>query len=219
MGGSLKSLSERRPDRIPPKPRLPLGRVRRQHDFATFEPTFPASLDQRFSCWQEKLRTLTSSQVSIRAAAPTPEDARRMWDIQLACEPITVLSLEENTQTIHDRLTFFAEIDGVHVGLCIAVPEAKASDPLFVQVVAVVPTAQRRGIGRKLLAAAASEDAERDIVFATQENNQAARAMNARFASELGATIERVNMGVYPDRYLGIQRGQGYRVWKVKRPR
>lgn len=219
MDGSLKSLSERHPDRIPPKPQLPLRRVRRQQDFAAFEPTFPASRDQRFICWQEELRMLPSAPVSIRAAAPTPEDARQMWDMQLACEPITVLSLEENAQTIHHRLTFFAGIDGVHVGFCIAVPGAKASDPLFVQVVAVVPAAQRRGIGRKLLAAVASEDAERDIVFATQESNQAARAMNARFASELGATLERVNLGVYPDRYLGIQRGQGYRVWMVKRPR
>ncbi len=142
-----------------------------------------------------------------------------MWDIQLVCEPITVLSLEENAQSIRERLTVFAEIEGVHVGYCIAVPGTTESDPLLVQVVAVVPAVQRRGIGRKLLAAVASEDAERDIVFATQESNQAARAMNARFASELGATLERVNLGVYSDRHLGIQRGQGFRVWMVKRPR
>lgn len=165
------------------------------------------------------MRALISSQVSIRSATPTPEDARRMWDMQLACEPITVLSLHTNAQTIRDRLVFFAEIEGVHVGFCVATPGAKASDPLFVQVVAVVPAVRRRGIGRKLLAAVASEEAERDIVFATQESNDAAQAMNARFANDFGATLERVNLGLYPDRYLGIRRGQGYRAWKVRRPR
>lgn len=142
-----------------------------------------------------------------------------MRDMQTVCESITVLSLSTNAQTIKDRLVLFAEIESVHVGFCVASPGMKTSDPMFVQVVAVVPAAQRRGIGRELLAAAASTEPERDIVFATQESNLAAHAMNARFAGELGATLERVNLGVYPDRYLGIQRGQGYRAWRVKRPR
>ncbi|UPL15707.1 GNAT family N-acetyltransferase [Microbacterium galbinum] len=166
------------------------------------------------------MRALIPSQVSIRSASPTPEeDARRMWDMQLACEPITVLSLEANPQTIRDRLVFFAEIEGVHVGFCVASPGAEASNPLFVQVVAVVPSMQRRGVGCTLLSAAASEEPVRDIVFATQESKNAARAMNARFSNDLGATLERVNLGVYPDRCLDIRRGQGYRVWKVSRPR
>lgn len=186
-------------------------------DFAAFEPSIPASRDQRLSRWHEAVRSLTSQQVSIRPAIPTPADARRMWDMQLDSEPITVLSVETNAQSIRDRSVLFAEIEGVHVGFCVATPGANTSDPLFVQVVAVVPAVQRRGIGRKLLAAAASKEGERDIVFATQESNSAAHAMNARFANELGATLERVNLGVHPDHYLGIRRGQGYRAWRIRR--
>ncbi|MGF3054021.1 GNAT family N-acetyltransferase [Microbacterium sp. YY-03] len=190
-----------------------------QHDYAAWEPTLPASRDQRFLRWQDELSSLITPRVSIRTAVPTPEDARRMRDMQIVCEPITVLSLETNAHTINDRLALFAEIENVHVGFCVAFPGVKTSDPMFVQVVAVVPAAQRRGIGRELLAAAATTEPERDIVFATQESNLAAHAMSARFAGELGATLQRVNLGVYPDRYLGIQRGQGYRAWRVKRPR
>lgn len=191
----------------------------KQYDYAAFEPTLPASRDHRFLRWQDEVSSLISTQVLIRSAVPTPEDATRMRDMQTVCEPITVLSLSTNAQTINDRLVLFAEIESVHVGFCVASPGTKTSDPMFVQVVAVVPAAQRRGIGRELLAAAAATEPERDIVFATQEGNLAAHAMNARFAIELGATLERVNLGVYPDRYLGIRRGQGYRAWRVKRPR
>lgn len=219
MDGPSKSLSETAAGGIAPSnARLSPEEAMDQHDFAAFESTLPASRDQRFVRWQDKLGSLISSQVSIRSAVPTPEDARRMRDMQTACEPITVLSLGTNAQTINDRLVHFAEIESVHVGSCVASPGAKTSDPMFVQVVAVVPAAQRRGIGRGLLVAASSTEPERDIVFATQESNLAAHAMNARFASELGATLERVNLGVYPDRYLGIQRGQGYRAWRIKRP-
>ena len=102
-----------------------------------------------------------------------------MRDMQTVCEPITVLSLSTNAETIKDRLVLFAEIESAHVGFCVVSPGVKTSDPMFVQVVAVVTAAQRRGIGRELLAAAASTEPERDIVFATQESNLAAYAMNA----------------------------------------
>lgn len=213
-------MSESIPDEIThSNARLSSGEKSEQHDFAAFESTLPVSRDERLLRWQNEVTSLTSSKVSIRTAAPTPEDARRMWDMQLLCEPITVLSLHTNAQTINDRLVLFGEIEGVHVGFCIASPGTNASDPMFVQVVAVVPDVQGRGIGRELLATAAAAEPERDIVFATQESNLAAHAMNARFASELGATLERVNLGVFPDRHLGIQRGHGYRAWRVKRPR
>ncbi len=219
MDGPSKSLSRGNRRRMRAFKRSMSGEKVEQRDFAAFEPTQPASRDQRFLRWQDELSSLISTQVSIRSSSAHATGCPTHADMQTVCEPITVLSLSTNAQTIKDRLVLFAEIESVHVGFCVASPGVKTSDPMFVQVVAVVPAAQRRGIGRELLAAAASTEPERDIVFATQESNLAAHAMNARFAGELGATLERVNLGVYPDRYLGIQRGQGYRAWRVKRPR
>lgn len=111
-----------------------------------------------------------------------------------------------------------AEIEGIHAGLCIARPGPRDVDSLFVQVVAVVPAAQQRGIGLSLLAAAAGREPDRDIALAIQSSNLAAHAMNSRFGEMIGGDVQRVNLGAYLYSDLGIQRGQGYRVWKIKRP-
>lgn len=139
-----------------------------------------------------------------------------MRDIQLACAPITPLGLRRNATTISEDSVFIAEIDRVPVGFVLAALSERHA-PLFVQVVAVVPEAQRRGIGQKLLSAAVSVAPERNIVLATQETNVAAHAMNRKFAASIGASIHRLNLGVYPDDYLGIPRSLGYRAWEIKR--
>lgn len=187
-------------------------------EFAAFESPLPFRTDLALDAWHRQLAALPSKNPSIREASATARDARRVWDLQLACPPITVRSLRHNAATIAKSLVLLAEIDDIHVGFSVSLPGPKGSDPLFVQVVAVVPEAQRRGIGLALLAAATEREPHRDIALATRDDNVAAHAMNQRFASSIGATLRRVRLGTYPDRSLGIRRGQGYRTWIVQRP-
>jgi ribosomal protein S18 acetylase RimI-like enzyme len=141
-----------------------------------------------------------------------------MRDLQFACSPIVVRSESDNVSMIARQLVLLAEIDEVHVGFCVSHPGAAVSDPLFIQIVAVAPPAQRRGAGLALLAAAAAREPYRDIALATQDSNVAARALTERFARSIGARIERVRLGTYRDRDLGIRRGVGYRAWFIRRP-
>lgn len=139
-----------------------------------------------------------------------------MRNIQLACVPITPLALRENATAIAAHHVLIAEVDRVPVGFVLASLSEK-HPPLFAQVVAVVQEAQRRGIGLQLLSAVAQIEPQRDLALATQETNFVARAMNEKFADVIGASIHRVKLGVYPDKLLGIPRGQGYRAWEIKR--
>ena len=189
----------------------------KDEDYDSFEPTYPLSRDTKFIAWVDDLRTLPVSVVSIRQAKATAEDARRVKDLQALCPPITVRAVRDNALTIADRLVLLADVSGTHVGFCVARPGVRASDPIFVQVVAVAPDAQRRGIGLALLTAAAERWPQRNLVFATQDDNSEARAMNEKFARVIGAEIRRINLRTYPDRYLGIQRGWGYRAWMIVR--
>lgn len=188
-------------------------------DNATFdelEPKIPAQRDTVYTAWREALSTLSDEPATLREALPTPADSRRMRDIQVACAPITPLMLRDNAAAIAANHVLIADIAGIPVGFVLASISEKHS-PLFVQVVAVVSEAQRRGIGLQLLSAAAELEPHRDIALATQKTNLAAHAMDKRFAESIGASIHRVNLGVYPDKLLGIPRGQGYRVWRIKR--
>jgi hypothetical protein len=184
-----------------------------------FGSTFPNRPDPLSAQWRRQLSTLSSdSPFLIRQATPTEGDGHRVRDLQVGCSPIYVKSVHENVATIVKHLVLLAEIGNVHVGLCVSLPGLKDSDPLFVQVVAVVPEAQCRGIGLALLTAAAEREPQRDIALATRDDNIAAHAMNLRFASSIGAPLRRVRLGTYPDRNLGIRRGQGYRAWIIQRP-
>jgi GNAT superfamily N-acetyltransferase len=156
--------------------------------------------------------------VAIRPAAPTGEEARRIWDLQLVCDPIVPRLIRENVSMITDHDVLIAEIDGIHVGFCVSMTSARAQDPLFIQIVGVAPSARRRGIGLALMMAAAQQAPERHIALATQDSNTAARGMNDRFAKLTRATIRRVPLGALPDHHLGINRGLGYRVWLIERP-
>lgn len=162
--------------------------------------------------------TLSSSEVSIREATAVAQDGRRMKDLQVVCSPISVRSGRENASTIAEQLVLLAEIDHVHVGFCVSSPGLLASVPMFIQVVAVAPGAQRRGAGLALLTAAAERGPRCDIAFATQNDNVAARSLNEQFAKSIGASTRRVILGTYRDRDLGIQRGLGYRAWVIQRP-
>ncbi|UUX59880.1 GNAT family N-acetyltransferase [Glutamicibacter halophytocola] len=184
--------------------------------FEELEPKLRARDDAFYQRWCEALSTLSDAPASIREAVPTPADARRMRDMQLVCEPITPLGIRRNATTLSEDRVFIAEIERVPVGFALAAISEKHA-PLFMQVVAVVPQAQQRGIGLQLLRAATETEPDRNIALATQSTNFAAHAMNRRFAASIGASIQRVNLGVYPDSYLGISRGQGYRAWEIRR--
>ena len=140
-----------------------------------------------------------------------------MRHLQIACSPISVLSVQQNISTIADRRVLFAEMDQTHVGFCVSHASAIGPGPLYIQVVGVVTEAQRSGTGVALLIAAAEYEPGRDIVLATQDSNAAARAMNERFATSIDASIERIALGTFPDRDLGISRGLGYRSWIIRR--
>lgn len=118
---------------------------------------------------------------------------------------------------IAEKLVLLAEIDEVHVGFCVLLRTQENSAPLFVQVVGVAPEAQRRGAALALLTAATASEPLRDIALATQDSNTAARALNEQFARSIDSSIERVSLGTYRDRDLGIRRGMGYRVWAIRR--
>ncbi|MFJ6378052.1 GNAT family N-acetyltransferase [Pseudarthrobacter oxydans] len=140
-----------------------------------------------------------------------------MKDLQAVCSPISVRSVRENVSTIIERLVLIAEVDGLHVGFCVSSPGLQDSDPMFFQVVAVAPHAQRRGVGLALLTAAAEREPRRDIALATQNDNVEARSLNEKFAKSIGASIRRVSLSTYRDCDFGIQRGLGYRAWVIQR--
>lgn len=186
-------------------------------EYDAAEPGWLFRQDADFGGWLARLDALPSSGATIRSASPTPADARRIKDLQIVCEPLTVETVRSNAATIGDKTVLIAEIGDVHVGYLVSHPAAAPADPLFVQVVAVAPAAQRRGIGAVLLTAAAAREPERDIVLATQEQNVAMHALNRRFADSLGAGLERIALGTFRDGDLGIRRGLGYRAWRFRR--
>lgn len=140
-----------------------------------------------------------------------------MRDLQIACSPISVRSVDDNVSMIAEQLVLIAEIDEVHVGFCVVLRTQEDPAPLFVQVVGVAPEAQRRGTALALLTSVAASEPLRDIALATQDSNTAARALNEQFARSIDSNIERVPLGTYRDRDLGIRRGIGYRSWVIRR--
>ena len=186
-------------------------------EFDALASPHPFRIDPELVSWRRRLTELESSVVAVRQALPDPRDARRVWDLQLDCPPISVSSLRHNASIAASSLVQIAEIDGIHVGFCVSLPGPKQSDPLFIQVIGVAPAAQRRGVAMELLAAAAGVEPHRDIALATQDGNVAARALIARFAQSTNSALDRVNLGTFRDRDLGIRRGMGYRVWRIRR--
>lgn len=142
---------------------------------SALEPAFPLRDDPEFVEWANQLKAFTSSEFSTRDATELAQDGRRTKDLQ-------VLPVKDNASTISEHLVLLAEIDGVHVGFCVSSPGPRNSDPLFVQIVGVVPQARGRAIGLASLIAAAERDTQRDIALATRNDNDAARSLNAKFA-------------------------------------
>lgn len=187
--------------------------------YRALEPVFPPASDPGLMLWRASLRELPPSKFRVRQATEDPADARRLKDLQLACEPITVQSVRDNATTITDHLVLLAEISGVHVGFSVASIGQNDADPTFVQVVAVAPSTQRRGVGLTLLSSVAERAPQQDIAFATRDDNDAALALTKRFTELIGATMRAVPKGTYRHRDLGTARGMGYRPWVIQRAR
>ena len=102
-------------------------------DNATFEelePKLRARDDVFYQRWQESLSTLSDAPATLRGALPTPADARRVRNIQLACVPITPLALRDNATAISAHHVLIAEIDRVPVGFVLASLSEKHSPAL-----------------------------------------------------------------------------------------
>lgn len=187
-------------------------------EYESYEPTFPYFKDAGISEWQSSLKQLSWSALTIRAATVSGADGRKMKDLQAACEPLGILSVRKNVETIAAQQVLLAEVEGVHVGFCAFSPGPQKIDPLFIQTIGVEPLAQSRGIGFALLSAAAEREPHRNIALATRDDNAGSHALTKRFAKAIEASIHRVKLGTYLDVHLGITRGMSYRAWLIKRP-
>lgn len=171
-----------------------------------------------FDAWKESLDTLQSSDVLIRQAKPTSEDGQWMRWMQADCESTNIRSVEDNILKIGQQLVLLAEIDDCPVGFCSASAGRSDADPLFIQLVAVVPSARRRGAGLALLCAAAGWQPKRNIAMAVLEDNVNAQRLNERLAESLGGTLIRVPVRRFRRSDLGIAQDERHRPWLIERP-
>lgn len=198
--------------------RYPVLVTERDVRYLAFEPVFPLTRDPGLVRWRASLEALPPSLPTLREATVDPSDARRLKDLQLACEPITVQTVQDNARTIAEHLVLLAEIGNVHVGFCMASIGSGPRDPTFIQVVAVAPPAQRRGVAMALLDSIGARAPQHDIAFATRDDNAAALALTTRFAERIGATLRAMPPGTYRHGDLGTARGLGYRPWLITQP-
>lgn len=170
-----------------------------------------------FVAWQQRLGSLPPSEVTIRTAEPTAEDGCWLRWIQADCEAIYIHSVEDNVAKIGRQLVLLAEVANCPVGFCYALAGHPRSSPLFIQLVAVVPSARRRGAGLALLGAAAGYHPQRDIAGATLDDNIAARSLNERFAQSIGGEIQSIPLSRFRRSDLGFARSEGHRPWMIAR--
>lgn len=173
--------------------------------------------EPEFGVWKQGLAALPSSEVVIREAEQTAQDGRWMQWIQAHCESTNIQSVEYNVSKIEQQLVFLAEIADYPVGFCCVLAGRTNSDPLFIQLVAVVPAARQRGVGLALLSAAAVRHPHRSIAMATLDDNVAARRLNERFAQSLRGTLERVPGRRFRPSDLGFAQGEHHRPWMIDR--
>lgn len=170
-----------------------------------------------FDAWKEALQALSPSEVSIRKAAPTAQDGRWMRWMQADCESTNIHSAEDNVSKIAQQHVWLAEIADYPVGFCCVLAGQTDSAPLFIQLVAVVPSARRRGVGLALLSAAARWQPQRNIAMATLDDNVDARRLNECFAQSIGGNIQRVPISRFRPSDLGFVRGERHRPWLIDR--
>lgn len=181
-----------------------------------FNPYSPYN-EPGFGAWKQALEALPPSEVLIRKAEQTAQDGHWMRWIQADCESTNIHSVEHNMSKIGHQLVLLAEVVDYPVGFCCLLASGTNSDPLYIQLVAVVPSARRRGVGLALLSAAAGLHPERNIAMATIDDNVAARRLNERFAKSIGGNIQRVPVSRFRPSDLGFTRGERHRPWMIDR--
>lgn len=137
--------------------------------------------------------------------------------MQLDCDSLNIQSVEDNVSRIAQQHVFVAEIADYPVGFCCVLAGQTDSAPLFIQLVAVVPSARRRGVGLALVSAAASWQPQRNIAMATLDDNVDARRLNDRLAQSIGGNIQRVPKSRFSPSDLGFTRGERHRSWLIDR--
>lgn len=170
-----------------------------------------------FDAWKQGLEALPPSEVFIRQAEQTEQDGRWMRWIQADCESTYIQSVEYNMSKIGQQLVLLAEIADYPVGFCCVLAGRTDSDPLFIQLIAVVPSARRRGVGLALLSAAAEWQPKRNIAMATLDDNVGAQRLNERFAQSIGGNIQRVPVRRFRPSDLGFAPGERHRPWMIYR--
>lgn len=170
-----------------------------------------------FGAWKQGLEALPPSEILVRKAEQTAQDGRWMRWMQADCESTNIHSVEDNVSKIGQQLVLLAEIADFPVGFCCVLAGRTDPDPLFIQLVAVVPSARRRGVGLALLSAAAEWQPQRNIAMATLDDNVDARRLNERFAQSIGGNIQRVPAGRFRPSDLGFAPGERHRPWIVDR--
>jgi GNAT superfamily N-acetyltransferase len=170
-----------------------------------------------FGAWKQGLEALPHTEVLVREAERTAQDGRWMRWVQADCESTYIQSVEYNVSKISQQLVLLAEIADYPVGFCCALVGRANWDPLFIQLVAVVPWARRRGVGLALLSAAAEWQPQRNIAMATLDDNVAARRLNERFAKSIGADTQRVPVSRFRPSDLGFAPGERHRPWMIDR--
>jgi GNAT superfamily N-acetyltransferase len=181
-----------------------------------FNPYSPYA-EPGFGIWKQGLEELPPSKVAIRKAGQTAQDGRWVRWMQADCEPTNIRSVEDNVSKIAQQLVLLAEIADYPVGFCCVLAGRTDSDPLFIQLVAVVPSARRRGAGLALLSAAAGWQPQRNIAMATLDDNVDARWLNERFAQSIGGNLQRVPLSRFRRSDLGFAPGERHRPWMIDR--
>lgn len=171
-----------------------------------------------FNEWKQELEVLPPEEVSIREAEPTLQDGRWMRWIQAVCESTFIQSLEDNVSKIRQYQVLLAEVADQPVGFCCVFAGRTEFDPLFIQLVAVVPTARKRGVGLALLLTAARWQPHRNIAMAILDENIAAQRLNERLAQSIGGTLRRVPVKRFRRSDLGFAQGERHRPWLIERP-
>lgn len=173
--------------------------------------------DPRFKEWKQRLEVLPSADAQCREAEPSASDGRWLRWMQADCESTYIHSVEDNVSKIEQQSAWLAEIADVPVGFCLALAGRSEPDPVFVQLVAVVPLARRRGAGLALLRAVSEQYPQRNVVMATRDDNVAAQQLNLRFAKSIGGVLRRVPVRRYRRADLGFAQGERHRPWVIDR--
>ncbi len=137
--------------------------------------------------------------------------------VQAECESTYIQSVEYNVSKIEQQFVLLARIGEQPVGFSLVFIGPEESDPLFIQLVAVVPAARRRGVALALLSRVAERAPERNIALATLDNNVGALALNDHFAKSIGASIRRVPVSMYRRSHLGFAQSESHRPWIIER--